>query len=252
MKKYLVVTLSILLNLQAQTQNNNPRIELHVAPGLFLEKLNYDSLVPPKRRGVTRLGDVVSFAAQYSIPLHNGRGWFKIGIGYSERHYSLNKTGVNDVLIALLSFDSPPRLDSFAITKVRLTNKYFQVPLSLGTILTHDAATKRFRFIIGLNLRSEFLVSSNAEIIVDPQFGSNAPAGIAELQRQYTKDASKWVVVLTPFIEHAFYLYKDLGMFWQLEPFSLFASKLNSKFTSSTIELFSFKFGLYYNIRPGK
>jgi len=250
MKKILITTLSLSFFFQAISQNNNPRIELYTAPGLFLEKLNYDSLVPTFQRGNTRFSTAVSFATQYSYPLFNQRIWVKMGIGYSKRYFSLTNTGLDQDRSWFLPLGNPPRQDSIIISYIKFRNTYLQIPISISLIRSHDVAKKRTRALLGLNLRFEYLMRNNAEITAYSRSGGSiTKEAVEQLKSIYTKDATKWVVVLSPFIEFSSYIHKNLGMFLQFEPVSLYASKLNSRVTASTIEFYSYKFGFYYSIQ---
>ena len=72
---------------------------------------------------------------QVTVPLKNQRWLVKGGIGFSQRHYSLSKYSIGDFITILFLFDSPLRRDSFALSHVRFTNNYFQIPFSFTYML---------------------------------------------------------------------------------------------------------------------
>src|SRR5206468_6448463 len=115
--------------------NKNPKLEVQVTPGIFSEQLSNDALIPPNNTGDSRIGDVVSYGAQFAAPLKNQRFTIKAGIGFSQRLYSLNKYSFGDFLSSLFLFDSPYHGDKFNLSYVRFTNNYFQVPVSASYTL---------------------------------------------------------------------------------------------------------------------
>jgi hypothetical protein len=240
----LIISTCILLN--CRSQNTFPKLEMYAAPGLFFEQLNNDSLIPPKRHNSSRLGDVVSYSMQSVWTLKNQRWIFKGGIGFSQRHYSLNKYSIGDFFTALFLFDSPPRYDSFNISYVRFTNNYFELPVSFARILTKPG--HNFQSTVGINVRSSLLLKSSADITFDNTYTPTQPDSMV-VKKAYTQNASKFVLIAEPYIDGSFKIYKNAGGYFQFRPFSFYASRLNTEFTSSTVEFFSFAFGLYYSFR---
>lgn len=104
--KLLLPAIFVFIFTATNAQINQPKIEVSALPGFFFEQLSADSLVPPERRNKTRLGDVNSYVIQVAIPLKNKRFTIKAGAGFSQRHYSLNKHGIDDFFIAFFLFDS--------------------------------------------------------------------------------------------------------------------------------------------------
>src|ERR1700755_1448404 len=117
--KYFFLAAFLFVFIYAEAQYVNPKLEIHVTPGLFSEQLSNDALIPPKRINDDRIGDVVSYAAQYAMQLKNQRFTIKAGIGFSQRHYSLNKYSFGDFLFGLFLFDSPYHGDTFNLSYVR-------------------------------------------------------------------------------------------------------------------------------------
>lgn len=246
MKSILTVSF-VLLYVCTQAQFNTPRIEIYAAPGLFFEKLSNDELVPPKRRSVSRLGDVGLYGLQVAMPLKNHRFTLKGGAGFSQRHYSLNKYNIDDIFTAFFYFDSYPRRDSFNLGYVRFTNNYFYIPLSFSYTVSNPA--HKFRLAFGLNLRPEFLLQSNAAITFDSTYKIPQAADITAAKKLYTSNASKFLFTAESFIEGSFPVYKNTGIFFQFRPYSFYASPLDHRLTTSTIEAFSFTFGAFYSFK---
>jgi len=214
---------------------------------LFFEQLSNDELVPPHRQNHSRLGDVVSYAVQVATPMKNQRFTIKAGIGFSQRHYSLNKYSLDDFFISLFLFDSPLRRDSFSLSYVRFTNNYLQVPVSCSYTLTRPK--HNFQLATGINLRSDFLVGRKANVIFDSIYKIPQQSDIIASKKLYTGNASTFVFTAEPYIEGSFAIHKNLGMLFQFRPFSFYSSKLDRRLTTSTVELFSFTFGAFYSLK---
>jgi hypothetical protein len=246
MKPILIVA-SFFFFICAQSQTNSPKIEAYVAPGFFFEQLSKDSLVPPDRRDHDRLGDVVSYAIQAAIPLKNERWTIKAGVGFSQRHYSLNKYDIGDVFIILFSFGFQLPRDSFNLRYVRFTNNYFQVPVSFSYTVTKPE--HNFQLAFGLNFRSDFLTQSKAEIIFDSTYKVPTRADIIHAKTIYTHNASKFVFTAESYMEGSFSVHKNLGLLFQFRPFSFYSGGLDKRLTTSTMEVFSFTFGAFYSLK---
>ena len=172
----------------AQSQNIQPKLEAYVAPGFFFETISRDSLIPAHQQAHSRLGDVVSYAMQLSLPLENPQWSIKGGLGFSQRHYSITKYTLDDFFVSLFPFGSQNR-DSFNLRHVRFTNSYFQVPLSFAYTVTKPG--HNFQFAFGLNLRSDFLTQSKADIIFDSAYKVPTSADIIYAKTIYTDKCFK-------------------------------------------------------------
>lgn len=243
-----ILVFCLLVSIKLTYAQNSQRLELYAAPGLFFEQLNSDSLVPPDRRNHSRLGDVVSYGLQYKIPFNNPRFSAKAGLGFSTGHFSLNKYSIDDLFIALFAFDSPPRKDTFAVSYVRLTNNYLQVPVSFAWSFSRKKSHNPVNASVGINIRSDFLLKSNAQVDVDSSFYRPTANSIEQLQQKYTSGATKYVLTIEPYLETSFNIYRGLGFYTQFRPISFYSMRLNKDYTSSTSELLGFTFGLYYNL----
>lgn len=224
-----------------------PRIEAYVSPGLFLETLSKDTLVPKDRRNVSRLGDVVSYAMQVAVPLKNERFTLKAGIGLSQRHYSINKYSLDDVLVSLFLFDSQLRKDSSYISYVRFTNNYLQVPLSASYTVTRPG--HNFQLALGLNCRLDFLTNQKVQIDFDSSVTYPTATQMLMAHDAYTKDVNKFLVTVEPYAEASFFVYKNLGLMFQIKPFSFYSTPLDKRLTTSTVEIFSSTFGVFYQFK---
>ena len=244
--KLLLPAILVFIFTATNAQVNQPKIQASALPGLFFEQLSADSLVPPGRRNKTRLGDVTSYALQVAIPLKNKRFTVKAGAGFSQRHYSLNKYGIGDIFIAFFLFDSPARTDSFNLSYVRFTNNYFQVPVLASYTLTRPV--KNFQLSLGLNLRSDFLMKSNAAVIFDSTYKIPSSHDITMAKSTYARNATKYVVTIQPYMEGLFNVYKKLGLFFQFSLLSA-STKLDTRLTTSTTGIFDFSFGAFYNFK---
>ncbi|HWB24322.1 MAG TPA: hypothetical protein VG738_02530 [Chitinophagaceae bacterium] len=248
MKKLLSAACFILLAIAASAQKNLPRIELYAAPGLFFEQLNSDALVPKKEHNHSRLGDDVSFGAVATIATNSSRWLFKGGLGLKQMHYSMAKYNLGDFFVDLFLFDAGPRAsDTFALSYVRFTNNYVEVPLSAAY-----AITRRHKGLpglaVGINIRPAFLLNSNPDLRVDSFVSPRAsPQTVSALRKLYTKDATKTIVTVEPYFEGSFFVYQRLGLVMQLRPFTFYSSKLNGKFTAGTQGILGYTFGVIYD-----
>lgn len=245
--KYLAIGFFLLISLPAFEQNPEPKIEVYVAPGLFMETLSRDTLIPKDRRNVSRLGDVVSYAMQVALPLKNKRFTLKGGIGFSQRHYSINKYSLDDVLAGLFLFDSQIIKDSFYISYVKFTNNYLQVPLSASYTVTRPG--HNFQLALGLNCRLDFLTNQKVHIDFDTSVIHPTTAEMFIAHDAYSKNVNKSLVTVEPYAEAYFYVYKNLGLMFQARPFSFYSSKLDNRLTTSTGEIFSSTFGVFYTFK---
>ncbi len=245
--KYILPVIFLSFCMHVDAQNIKPQIQVYAAPGFFFEQLSSDSLVPPEKRKHSRLGDVASYAMQVAVPLKNQRWLIKGGVGFNQRHYSMSKYSLDDFLVSLFLFDSPLRRDSFALTYIRFTNNYFQVPVLFAYML--NKPNGNFHLYAGINLRGDFLTKSKAEVRFDSTYKIPATADINAAQKVYTANASKFVFTIEPYIEGSFTIYKKIGAFIQFRPLSLYSSPLDKKLTTSTGELLSFTFGASYSLK---
>ena len=245
--KNIFIIIFLIFCICSQAQNIKPELQVYAAPGFFFEQLSSDILVPPEKRNHSRLGDVTSFAVQAAVPFKNQRWLVKGGIGFSERHYSLSKYSIGDFITSLFLFDSPLRKDSFAISYVRFTNNYFQVPVSFVYML--NKPVNGFHIYAGLNFRADFLAKSNVEIDFDSAYKIPNASDINAAQKTYTANATKFVFTIEPYLEGSFTIYKKIGGFIQFRPLSFYSSALDKRLTTSTGELFSFTFGASYSLK---
>ncbi len=246
--KYLFLTLCLLLiSVAAFEQNKAPRLEAYGGTGLFFEQLNNDTLVPEKRRNTSRLGDVSSYGLQVTMQAGKSRWLIKGGLGYSERHYSMNKYTLGDFFTDLFLFDSPPPHDTSSISYVRLTNQYLQVPVTIAYSIIRRKRGIGGAFTAGLNMRSDILLNSSAQVEFDATYIQPTAATVNQFKKLYTQNATAYVLTIEPYLEGSFFVYKGIGMYIQVRPFSFYSSPFDKRFTSGTFELVGSSFGLMYD-----
>jgi hypothetical protein len=244
--KCFVLLIAIVLTASAvPAQKVLPQLEAYTSGGLFFEKLNTDTLVPSARRNKQRLGDVSSFGLQLVLQPAKDRWLIKGGIGFSLRHYSMNKYSIGDFFTSLFLFDAPARRDTTTISYVRLTNKYLQIPVSVAYRLA-GSATSTAALTAGVNLRNDFLLSSQAQVNFDAAYLQPTAATVNGFKDLYTKNAATYALTVEPYIQGSVLIYKGLGLFMQVRPFSFYASRLENRFTSSTTELIGGTVGIVY------
>ena len=247
MMKTVLTCYAFLWAITAFAQNNLPRLELYAAPGFFIEGLNGDNLVPQKERNSHRIGDDVAYGIASTLQVHESRWVIKAGIGYRVRHYSLSKYSITDIFTNLFLFDAGPRRDTFAISRVKFTNKYVEVPLSIAFFLTRPGDGIG-GISIGLTMRPGFLVSSNPQLSIDSSVRAlPSPQATADLKRAYAQNATKTTLTVEPFFESSFFISNGVGILLQVRPFSIYSSRLNNRFTISTNEILGTTFGIMYD-----
>ncbi|MBV9962156.1 MAG: outer membrane beta-barrel protein [Parafilimonas sp.] len=245
--KYFLLTTFLFCSVYCNAQIYKPKLEIVATPGLFVESTSYDSLLPAHQKRAARIGDVTSYAMQLSLPLKNERWTVKAGIGFSQRHFSINKYTLDDFFIALFAFDAQPHRDSFNLSRIKFTDNYFQVPLSCSYTVTRPL--HNFQLAFGINVLSNFLITAKANLTFDSTYKTPAASDIAYAKNVYTHNASKYVCTIQPYAEASFLISKKLGLLFQSGFPSYYSSRLDKRLTTSTIELFSFTFGATLSLK---
>jgi hypothetical protein len=242
---FTIIFSSIIVFVNAQYKNT--KLQVYITPGLNTIQLGDNDLIPPNKKNVSRIGDVVSFGLQVASPLKNKRFTLSAGVGFSQRHYSLTKYSFADFISGLFLFDSPYHGDTFNLSYVRFTNNYFQVPVSGTYTLTRPY--HNFQLAVGLSLRSDFLVSNKAAITFDSTYKVPQASDIEAAQKSYTANTSKFVFTAAPYVESSFNVSRKTGLLFQFSFPSYYSSRLDKTLTKSTVELFSFTFGAFYSLK---
>jgi len=180
------------------------------------------------------------------VPLGKSRWMIKGGLGYTEKHYSINKYSLGDFFTDLFLFDTPPPRDTSSISFVRFTNQYLQVPFSVAYSCVrreHGLAT----LAVGIDIRSDILLHSNAQIEFDDTYAQPTPATVNNFKQLYTEGATNYTVTVEPYLEVSFFVYKAIGMYVQAKPLSYYSSPLDKRFTSATAEAFKGNIGIMYD-----
>lgn len=216
-----------------------------------MEQLNESALVPAGSRNSGRLGDDFLFGSTIKMPLWKGWGSIGAGVGYKQMHYSISKYSISDIIGALFLFDGGNRVDTFPLSRVRFINSYIEVPVSISFHLPNRQGNL-FGFSAGLNVKPGFLLKSKPQLTFDATPDA-APIPITDQQKlatAYTKDASRVVITIQPYVEWSMSLSKGFGMGVQLWPLSYYGSKLNNRFTSYTFEIINFSANFIYDFNP--
>ena len=211
--------------------------------GLFTANLSSDSLVPPKRRHTSRLGDGAQFAIQYGQRV--GRHiTLKAGIGFSNREYSLVKYKVGDILSSIFIFDSPLHTDSFPIARVQYKLNYLD--LSLSVAFEKGGEGRVVQAKCGLMARLQFLTHKQAIITPDDAPAISVPTNIALAEKAYTENVNAFVISFSPYCDVSFRVYKGVHVYYRLAPFSVYASSLDHRITTGQAEYVSNGVGISY------
>lgn len=244
MKQGIILSICLLLCTICLAQtNSNQQIEVFEMPQLFTATLSSDSLVPPKQRKVSRLGDEAIFGFQYGRML--GKHFLiKAGIGFSTRHYSMTKYSIGDIIGDLFLFDSPPQHDSFPISRMQYTLHYFEVPINISYEKANRHAAVQFHY--GLMTRLQFLTQSKAAITIDSSSFVSLDH-VAQAEKVYANDVNSFVFTIQPYADLSFRLYKGLQLYMRFSPFSFYSSSLNKRISTSQSEFFGVGLGITYH-----
>jgi hypothetical protein len=231
----------------ANAQYKNPRIQAYISPGVTLVQLSHDDLVQAKKQGNSRVGDVLSLGLQAVLPLKNNRFAVSAGLGFSQRHFSINKYSLDDFFNSLFLFDYLNPGDSFQLTRVRFTNNYLQAPVAFSFTITKPK--RNFQLATGLKLKPDFLISSQAQVDFDSTYRIPGAKDIKAAQKTYTANASRFIFTASPYFEATFNCPKKWGMLFDITLPSFYSTVVDKRLTKSSVELFSFTFGAFYSLK---
>ncbi len=243
MKRLLCLFTLLMIAPAIFAQFSSGQIEAYASAGLFSTKLSHDSLVPQRMHGKTRLGSLASYGIQYGVPVSKSV-MLKAGIGYSTRTYSVVKYSNNLLFLFILPFGSYS-YDSFPIARVQYHTRYLEVPLSFDYNVSRPKAGVQVHF--GGTARLQFLANDKTTVTPDDDSGTNNnPAGIETAEKLYAGDVKKFVFTLEPYMDVSFRIYKGIGAYYRIKPFSLYASPLNNKVATREGEFLGSGVGLWY------
>ncbi len=245
MKRFICLPVVLLMSHCCFAQLNDGRIETYAAMGFFAASLTKDSLVPPKEKGKSRLGDMSCFGLQYDVPI-GSRISVKAGIGFSTRHFSLSKYNVGDFITAFFLFDSQFPNDTFPVSRIKYENHYVDVPLAFEINKGSRKAAVQIKY--GATARLQFLIKSTAAVTFSTNTSATTAADKTAVQKAYTKEMNRVVFTLAPYMDISVRIYKKLGAGYSLSPVSVYASSLNSQIAKRQTEFLTGAVTVWYQL----
>ena len=225
-------------------QQHKFSIETDFSGGAAFYRFTKDSLVAPRRRAHMAFGSDLVANAYFLFSLKNPALKIRTGIGYAERDVVMNQSNWGDFIVALYSFNTPPKANSFSINQLDLRNHYINIPLGLSYDVTQK--TQRVHFCFGIQLNAGFLVSTNAKI----QYAGTSPMPTPDqqsvIEKRYEETSSSFVLGIQPRIEMRIRLFKQFGIQCNLAPMAYYANSWNKRLVSSSAVLGG-GFGIQYN-----
>ena len=245
MKNYLFICLAILSFFEAKAQSPKFTTSLEVIGGFGIVTYSYDSLVPPKRRGKSRLDDIFFFNCYFTYSLRNPRININAGIGYVYRDFQLNKNNFGDFFTAIFSFDSYLR-DTFTIQQVKMKSYYLNVPVGFSYNLTQDK-NQAAQFHVGLQVNSSFLVGQQVTATFDPAYSNPNSQQIKEIEKKYAATERSFVLSIQPRMDLKVKVYRNIGLFLNLQPV-IFRINSYNKTLYKTRAFFCGSLGAYFDL----
>lgn len=205
----------------------------------------YDSLVPPKKQGKAGLLSDACVNVYYSLPAFHSSLKLKIGFGYVDRTFNINKYSLGDFIAAFFIFDGVRRRDSFHIRQVRIRNQYLNIPVGISYRLA-KGRPKRVEVYGGIQLNVGVLLSSKANAFFDSAWVIPTSAQKENVEQEYSKTASRFVVNILPRLDMKINVFHDLGLYMNLQPFVFYFNSSNKRLIRNSVG-FNGDLGIYYD-----
>jgi hypothetical protein len=244
MKIYLTA-ISILVCCMIHAQKKSNTVLAETGGAISLQSFTQDSLVPPRRKGKIAAADDLHASVQYLFSLPGTQLKLRAGIGYAERHFSLNKTSFGDMFTAIFGFGAV-RQDTFHLSQVRMTNKYINIPVGFSYRLAHGRP-KRVEVHAGVQVNNLFLISSQASGRFDSAYHIPTPAEKTRVENEYGHTATKYVSSLYPRIDLRIAVIRQLGINLTLQPLMVYFNSTNKRILQNSTSFAGFA-GLYYDL----
>jgi hypothetical protein len=219
-------------------------IKADVSGILYFTRFQQDSLVPTKRRG--KIGVVTEVVSNVftDLPLKNPRWMLRAGIGYSRKEMVMNKYSLGDALFSFLPFNQP-RPDSFRLQRVHYQYDYLNLPAGIFWRLTKQTQNW-FQAQVGLQVNAGFCINRNVTLAAD-QSSPLTPAEEENIRQLYKAGAASVVAGLQPRFDMAARIYKNLGLFYSLQVYTLQLNSFHQRMARGGTG-FGGGFGAYLNL----
>lgn len=230
MKFLLLIFFSVIaFSSSAQIKKYSVLAEGGGAVSLF--RFSKDSLVPPKRQGKTGVSSDGYAGVYFLFSLHNPAFKYKVGIGYTERGFTLNKYSFGDFFTSLFLFDSYGNSDSFHLQSVHIRNQYVNIPVGFSYRLSKNKR-RICEVYTGIQLNSNILVTSNAAANFDSIYIIPTTSQKNAVEKRYAQTSGRFLVSLMPRMDLRFTVYRELGIDMTLFPFIFDINSSNKELIS--------------------
>lgn len=223
MQRVFLLLFLVLFSGLVQAQHTAPAVKADMSGLLYLTTFQQDSLVPTKRRGKMGAITEVMANAYIDLPLRNPRIVLRTGLGFSRKEMVLNKYSLGDVLFSILTL-SGRSTDSFRLHSIRYQYDYLNLPAGLFWRLTKNSHNW-FQAQAGLQVNIGFRIHENLVLQSDPSFVPLSPSEEVQVRSAYRAGAAAIVVGLQPRLDMSARIYKNLGIFYNIQVYTL---QLNS------------------------
>ena len=186
---------------------------------LYFTKFQQQPLVPVKRQNKYGTLTEVMANGYYEFTAGNARLAYRVGLGYSRKELGMNKYSVGDILFSFLPFVAT-RPDTFRLQRVVFKNDYLNLPLAAMWRLSKNPEA-RVQAQLGLQANVGFLLQKDVVLEFD---ATTAPATVTEIgaiRQNYLQGPAKVVVGLLPRLDLNGRIYKNLGIFYTVQFYTL-------------------------------
>jgi len=227
MKTFLLMLL-LFCTISSEAQLKYERTE--IVTGGFINPFSYtkDSMVLPRSRNKLSFGDEFNADLQVCFALPNKRFRVTGGVGYSQRHFSMNKFNVGDFVLLVIPFAY--KWDTAYLSRVRFTGQYINVPLGFECRLS---ATEKHRvtFFTGIRLISSIKIASSVDATADTNYFRPSVSQLNSIKDAYNNTLNSYLLRIEPYLDMDIYFVKGFGMRMGLFPLSFYATRWAQKLT---------------------
>lgn len=213
-----------------QAQHTTPAIKADISGLLYFTKFQQDSLVPTNRRSKTGFITEVLTNTYVDLPFKNPRLVLRTGVGFSRKEMVLNKYSLGDVLFLLLPLAGRSS-DSFRLLSIRYQYDYLNLPAGLFWRLAKNRKNW-FQAQVGLQVNAGFRMNENITLRSDPAYIPLSPIEEELLRKIYRAGAAAIVVGLQPRLDLSARIYKNLGIFYSVQVYTLQLNSFHQRMAS--------------------
>ncbi len=226
-----IFLLAVLINCSLITAAQIKYERTELVTGAFFNPFSYtkDSMVLPRSRNKLSFGDEFNIDLQAKFSLPNKRIRLLAGLGYSQRHFSMNKFNLGDFVLIFIPFYSNKN-DTAYLSRVRFTSQYINIPLGLEYRLSANEQ-HRVTFFAGLKLVSSIKMASSVTSTADTNYYRPSATQMNSINDAYNNTLNKYLLHIEPYLDMDIYFAKGFGMRMGLFPISGYATRWAEKLT---------------------